>query len=121
MAETNRGDPQQISRCKLLARVLTIPPVLLGLSHVGAAAADELVSIDTRRARVEPEALLRYESVLTAYWGSFYHASVQRNADGIQRWQQHIEELSAEADPSQRPLLRALLSRFDQLFAGSKR
>jgi len=119
-SDTNVSDPQHISRRKLLMRALAIPPILLGLSQAADGAdLGELLSVPAipRRARIGEDELLRYDTILSSFWDSFYQSSVRRNADGIKRWRQHLEALAQDVDATHRPHVLTLLCRFDQLAA----
>src|SRR5260221_5314535 len=118
-AQTNSADPQQISRRKLLAQVLAIPPVLLGISHVVDAAHQLGGTVTT--AQVDADAIARYGSVLETYWDSFYSSSVQRHADSIERWCAHFAELGRSCRGAERPHVLTLLCRFEQLAAVAAR
>jgi tetratricopeptide (TPR) repeat protein len=119
LSDDNTSDPQQISRRKLLARALSIPPILLGLAQIpGAqAAVDTLVSVAKHAFNLDADALVRYDAILATYWDCFYNGSIRNSAQGIKQWRRHIEELSKDADPTSRPHTLTLLCRFDQLAA----
>jgi hypothetical protein len=125
-AQTNLSDPQQISRRRLLAQVLAIPPVLLGISHV-AHVADEVDPAARQHggvitpAHVDADAIARYEGVLETYWDSFYSSSVQRHAESIECWCAHFTELSRSCRSVERPHVLTLLCRFEQLAAVAAR
>jgi tetratricopeptide (TPR) repeat protein len=118
-SDDNISHPQEISRRKLLARTLAIPPILLGLSHMSEVihAAEVALPTAVKQVHIDTDSLLRYESLLATYWDSFYTGSVRRNADGIRLWQQHLEKLARDVDQSHRTHALTLLCRFDQLLA----
>jgi len=122
-SQANISDPQQISRRRLLAQVLAIPPVLLGISHI-ADAADASArhhSGVVTPAQVDADAIARYEGVLETYWDSFYSSSVQRHAESIERWCVHFVELGRSSRGVDRPHVLTLLCRFEQLAAVAAR
>lgn len=121
LSKHNIAEPQQISRRRLLGQVLAIPPVLLGLSQVAALASEVKIPATTGKTTIDTDTLLRYESTLNTYWESFYNSAVQRNLDGIKRWENHLHKLAPNVDSSHRSHVLTLLCRFDQLAAVASR
>jgi hypothetical protein len=125
LSHDNIADPQQISRRKLLAQVLAIPPILLGIAHVGdlasAAPLPVVPVLPGARAALDADTIARYESALATYWDSFYSSSVQRHAGSIERWCAHLQDVVTDAGGAERTHALTLLCRFEQLAAVAAR
>ncbi len=120
-SDKNLSMPELISRRKLLAQLLQIPPVLLGLSSL--VVADE--------AKIDPALypLLKHdpldircvafsEGILTLSWEAYYTSSIERAAKNISFC---LELLDEEVKNASRGVLRdqldAMCSRFYRLAA----
>ncbi len=107
--------PEPLSRRELLARLLDIPPALLGvlmLKYVP----DQQVLPDLGRTSVLPASTIEaYEGVLTLAWEAYYTSSAQRPAATVALWLQHLEDSLDTVSGVAQDQLRALLCRFYQL------
>jgi len=114
LSNNNNDEPEQVSRRRMLARLLAIPPILLGLSAVGD---PSLGTTDSKmQSSIDKAALLRYESTLETYWDNFYSSSIQKHKDNIFQWCQHLQQV-AEHEHRNHTEILTLLCRFDQLAA----
>jgi tetratricopeptide (TPR) repeat protein len=117
LSKHNIAEPQQLSRRRLLVKLLGIPPILMGLAELPQAVGSaQLASTTSQKGPViDGEVIGRYESTLATFWDSFYSSSVQRHAESVERWRAHIEQLSHEATGANRTHALMLLCRFEQL------
>jgi transcriptional regulator with XRE-family HTH domain len=118
-SDKNTSMPELISRRKLLAQVLQIPPVLLGLSPF--VVADEVKADPALSHVLDPTSLdIRriafYEGILTLSWEAYYTSSIERAAKNITFC---LELLDEEEGVSRfhRDQLDALRSKFYRLAA----
>lgn len=112
LSDNNKREPQAISRRKVLAKVLAIPVALLGLA--GSDVIEHISQVSRKPPAIDSEALMRYESVLRAYWESFYSNTIHRHSDGIQNWIGHLKGLVDQMTAHKTEVL-TLQCQFDQL------
>jgi transcriptional regulator with XRE-family HTH domain len=119
-SDKNISMPELISRRKLLARLLQIPPVLLGLSPL--VVTDEAKINPALYPLLEHEPLdIRrvafYEGILTLSWEAYYTSSIGRAAKNIMFCLELLDEEVKRATGVQHDQLDALRSKFYRLAA----
>jgi len=109
---------EAISRRRALARILGIPPLLLGLAAFGAPGPTPDSSQQGNapaKVRVDDATLAQYDGFLRLYWELDYTSTARESLDDIRRWARHLGALANDAGDGQRRRLVALLCRYDQL------
>lgn len=119
-SDKNISMPELISRRKLLAQLLQIPPVLLGLSPLVITDEEKIDPslyplfshdpLDVRRVAF-------YEGILTLSWEAYYTSSIERAAKNIAFCMELLDEEVLHASGVQRDQLDALRSKFYRLSA----
>lgn len=85
-SDKNLSMPELISRRKLLAQLLQIPPVLLGLSSlvvVNEATIDPALYPLLQHEPLDVRRVAFYEGILTLSWEAYYTSSIERAAKNI--------------------------------------
>ncbi|GER84387.1 hypothetical protein KTAU_30230 [Thermogemmatispora aurantia] len=115
----NKTMPELLSRRILLAKVLQIPPVLLGLSSVALASSDGTLELASSSVGIESLAsgqmMQSYESLLALSWELYYTSSIQKAAQSIQQALGQLNSDFAHASGLKRDQYDALRCRFYQL------
>jgi hypothetical protein len=117
----NKNMPNLLSRRILLAKVLHIPPVLLGLSSVtlfewgtGDAALVKDIGLDTV---ASTGTMTSYERLLALCWELYYTSSVGKARDNIDEAFQKLSVDFADATGIKRDQFDAMRCRFYQLYS----
>ncbi len=112
--------PELLPRRILLAKVLQIPPMLLGLSSITLIGDDTVHGVSTILGEdqiIDTRALAFYEGMLGLAWDFYYSSSVQRAAKQVQACFDLLNHDAQGATGTQLDQYDALKCRFYQLFS----
>lgn len=118
---TNKSRPKLLPRRILLAKLLHIPPVLLGLSTItlwefgdgSPSAHPEMES----GAIASTQTMTSYERLLALSWELYYTSSVQKAAESVDEAIQKLNTEFQDATNTKKDQRNALLCRFYQLYS----
>jgi hypothetical protein len=119
-SEKNISMPELLSRRKVLAQVLQIPPVLLGLSSLVVADKGEIDSVLSPLLEGTPldaRHLAFYEGILALSWETYYTSSIGRAAENISFCLELLDNERKNTTGVQHDQIDAMRSRFYRLAA----
>jgi transcriptional regulator with XRE-family HTH domain len=118
-SKKNKNMPDLLSRRVLLAKVLNIPPILLGLSAITLVGDNTIQGINAigEEQVVDTRAMAFYEGMLVLSWDFYYTSSVQRAAKQIQACFDLLDHDAQGTTGVQLDQYDAMRCRFYQLFS----
>lgn len=119
-SDQNVTMPELISRRILLAKILHIPPILLGLSSMVLSNEEDTVLLPELSEIDSPIDIQRvafYEGMLALSWEFYYTSSIERAAQNIDMCFKILNDEAKNAKGFQRNQFDALLCRFYRLSA----
>ena len=117
--ESSINMPDSISRRTALAKLLKIPPALLGLSLIAPADwyASETDANDIRGIIkvIDAQRMTTFEDILAMSWEFFYFGNLQRATRNLNQWIQTLSQVVKDARGTGRDQALSMLCRFYQL------
>ncbi len=112
--------PEAISRRRALAKILDIPPVLLGLAVIEDITAPQATSIP-KKTNVDNRVITQFQNSLKLYWELYYTSTTYDSLEEIINGTRHLKGLIPDASSHQKAQLTELLSQYHQLIAHTLR
>jgi transcriptional regulator with XRE-family HTH domain len=117
--ESGSSMPESIERRTILAKLLKIPPALMGLSIIvstdqGTSLNDESEITGIIRV-IDAQRMAAYEDLLFMSWELYYMGNLQFATRNIDQWIRVLSHAAKEARGIERDQVLALLCRFNQL------
>ncbi len=116
-SDQNTNMPKSNPRRAALAKILKIPPILLGVAIVGQE--EDIVRVHTNSAGVQTafdsQTMTFYEDMLASCWELYYTSSVHSATKNIDLWLNYLQREAKKVNGVKRDQLLSLLCRFYQL------
>lgn len=116
-SDRNKNMPKSNPRRAALAKILKIPPVLLGVSLVAQddGIANHSAAPDGTAMAFDTQTMTFYEDMLASSWELYYTSSVQRATRNIDLWLNFLNHQAKKARGIKQDQLLSVLCRFYQL------
>jgi hypothetical protein len=116
-SDKNIDTPKDAEKRRTLAKILAIPPALLGVSLIKSSEADHNASSDGIINVIDPHTMTFYEDMLSSCWELYHTSSVTRAAQHIDLWIKYLKREAKEVQGVKQDQLKSVLCRFHQLSA----
>lgn len=117
--ESSSNLPESISRRTVIAKLLKIPPALLGLSiitPINQSIDDEIENDITGLIKhIDTQRMMVYEDILAMSWELYYVGNLQRVTSNVDQWLQVLSCTAQEARGLSKHQVLAMLCRYYQL------
>ncbi len=114
-SDKNINTPQDAEKRRTLARLLSIPPALLGVSLIGG---DQDTHNNSGVLSVlDAHTMTFYEDMLASTWELYHTSSVARATQHVTLWISYLQHEAKQAGGVKRDQIAAILCRFYQLSA----
>ena len=117
--ESSSNMPESISRRTAIAKLLNIPPALLGLSIItpieqviGEEITNDITGVIKH---IDAQRMLAYEDILTMSWELYYVGNLQSVTRNVDQWLQMLSLMAKEASGLSRDQVLAMLCHYYQL------
>ena len=117
--ESSGNMPESISRRTLIAKLLKIPPALLGLSIIAAADEQTRATVEDDISgivrAIDAQRMTAYEDILAMSWELYYMGNLQYATRNVAHWIRFLSRMVSDAKGIEHDQVLAMLCRFYQL------